>query len=55
MGVIGARFRLVPELSIGVETALHVIATDTFVAGAHTLPQWSVPWTGGLALLFHIS
>ena len=55
MGVIGARFRLVPEFSIGVETALRVIATDTFVTGAHTLPQWSVPWTGGLALLFHIS
>ena len=53
--VIGARFRLAPEFSIGVETALRIVATDSFATSLYTLPQWSMPWTAGLAFLFHIS
>ncbi len=53
--VLGIRFRLAPEVSLGVETALRVVATDSFFTGAYQLPQLAVPWTGGLALLFHIS
>lgn len=55
MGVLGARFRVVPEFSMGLETALRVVVTDTFDTSTHTLPQWSIPWTGGLVLLFHVS
>ena len=55
MTVIGARFRLIPEFSIGVETALRVIATDSFETSLYALPQGALPWTGGLSLLFHIS
>lgn len=55
MTVIGARFRLIPEFSIGVETALRVVASDAFETTLYELPQGSMPWTAGLAFLFHIS
>jgi hypothetical protein len=53
--VAGIRFRLAPEVSLGAETAVRVVATDSFFTGLHELPQLAVPWTGGLSLLFHVS
>lgn len=53
--VLGVRFRLAPEVSLGAETAIRVVATDAFFSGLYELPQLAVPWTGGLSLLFHVS
>ena len=54
MVVLGARFRLAPAFSIGIETALRVVATGQFTTGLHDLPQLAVPWTGGPAAIFHL-
>jgi hypothetical protein len=50
----GVRFRIAREFSIGIETAFRVIATEQFTTALHDLPQLAVPWTGGLAAVFHL-
>lgn len=53
--VLGARVPILPELSIAIETALRVVATDGLLTQLQMLPQGAVLWTGGLSLLFHIA
>ncbi len=55
MLVAGARVPLVPEFSIGLETALTVPVTDTFYAHTHSLPLGAVIWTGGVSVLFFVN
>lgn len=55
LAAVGVRFRLIPEMSIGLETVVRVVASERFTTALHSLPQLSVPWMAGLALLFHIS
>lgn len=52
---LGARFFLVRELSIALQTALHVALTDAWSSNLHVLPQAAVLWTGGVGFAFHVS
>jgi hypothetical protein len=52
---VGARFFLLRELSIAVQTALHAVATDAWSSNLHLLPQGAVLWTGGVGFAFHVS
>ncbi|MCZ7680573.1 MAG: hypothetical protein M5U28_18130 [Sandaracinaceae bacterium] len=53
-GGIGARFRLADWLSLGLEGAVHVPVTDTFLVNDAVLPGGSVSLSGGLGVMFHV-
>lgn len=51
---VGARFRLDPVFSLGIETMLRLVATEELSTSAHQLPQLSLPWSAGITAQFHI-
>lgn len=53
-GGVGARFRLAEWISVGLEGALHVPATETFLLGNAVLPRGAVWIAGGAGLMFHV-
>ena len=52
--VVGARLFPIRELSIALQTALHVVATGAWSSNVHVLPQGAVMWTGGLSIAAHL-
>lgn len=51
---LGARIFATSDFSIGFDTELRGVATETFHSGMQVIPQGAMLWTGGLHLLFHI-
>lgn len=51
---LGARVFFVPEVSMSLDTALFVVATDAWSTNLQLLPQGAVMWTGGLGFAVHI-
>jgi hypothetical protein len=52
--VVGARAFLAPELSISLQSGLHVVATDVWASAVHLVPRGAVVWSGGLAFGVHL-
>ena len=52
---VGGRSFLLRELSIALQTALHVTMTDASSSNLPVLPQGAVLWTGGVGLAFRVS
>lgn len=55
LATLGARLRVDDAVSLGAETTLRVVATRRFSSLLHELPIFSLPWTFGLTVLFHVS
>jgi hypothetical protein len=53
--LVGARWFPIRELSLALQTALHVVATDAWTGNLHALPQGAVLWTIGLSIAGHVS
>jgi hypothetical protein len=52
--VVGARAHLAPELSLALESGLHVVASDVWSSALHLVPRGAAMWSGGLALGVHL-
>lgn len=52
--IAGGRVQVVRELSIAVQTGLHVVATDASTSALHLLPQAAILWSGGLSIAVHL-
>lgn len=55
LAVIGARFFPIRELSIALQTGIHVVVTDAWSSNLHVLPEGAVLWTGGVSFAVHVS
>ncbi|MBX7192429.1 MAG: hypothetical protein K1X94_10235 [Sandaracinaceae bacterium] len=52
--VVGARAFVLPELSVSLQSALHVAATDLWATSLDLVPRGAVVWSGGLAVGVHL-
>jgi hypothetical protein len=53
--LLGARWFPIRELSLAIQSALHVAATDSWSTNLHLLPVGAVLWTGGITIAAHVS
>lgn len=50
----GGRVQLLREVSLALQTGLHVAASETWATALHGLPQGAILWSGGLSLALHL-
>jgi len=52
--IVGGRVQILRELSIALQSGLHVVASDGWSTALHLVPQGAIPWSGGLSVAVHL-